>query len=68
MTITDYESNRTLHDVEIVLTRDETEELRDYLNRLLSTPEIERIYISEVKGFCLETELAVRLRHIQTAA
>ncbi len=67
MTITDYENNRTLHDVEIVLSRDETEELRAYLTRLLETPEIEKIYISEVKGFCLETELAVRLRQVQAA-
>lgn len=61
MQITDYESGRNLRDVNIVLTRDEAEELNAYLSRLLANDQINRVHVSEVNGMHLEREITVSL-------
>ncbi len=68
MQITDYESGRNLRDVNIVLSRDEAEELQAYLSRMLKNEAIHRIHVSEVQGTHLERELTVSLNPDQIAS
>lgn len=68
MQITDYESGKNLRDVNIVLSRDEAEELQAYLGRMLKNDEIHRVHMSEVRGTHLERELTVSLNADQMAS
>jgi hypothetical protein len=61
MRIQDYETNKNLSDVSIHLTRDEASELAAYLQRMLSSPAINRVHLSEIVGSRLEKELTVAL-------
>jgi hypothetical protein len=59
MRITDYEKNRNLRDISITLTREEAEDLAAYLNQLLKEPEVNRAWLSEIKGVKLEKEITI---------
>jgi len=61
MRITDYETNRNLNDVGVVLTRKEVEELAAYLQRLCNRPSVQKVYLSEIVGSRLEREISVTL-------
>ncbi|MBS1709614.1 MAG: hypothetical protein JSS65_12950 [Armatimonadetes bacterium] len=62
MEIRDYESGKHLTDVDIVLSREEAEELNAYLQRLLVNPELRSVHLSEVNGVWLERELTFSLQ------
>ena len=68
MQITDYESGRNLRDVNIVLSRNEAEELQAYLSRMLTDDAIHHIHVSEVQGMHLERELTVSINSSQIAS
>jgi len=68
MQITDYESGKNLRDVNIVLSRDEAEELQAYLSRMLNNKDIHHIHVSEVRGMHLERELTVSINPNQIAS
>ena len=57
MIITDYERSVSLRDVAISLTRDEAEELSLYLKALLTRPEANAVYLSEVRGGAIQKDL-----------
>ena len=62
MRITDFESGRSLNDVCLTLTRDEAEELCQYLSRLTSNrPDLRHVHLTEIRGSTVERELAVAL-------
>jgi len=62
MRITDFESGRSLNDVCLTLTREEAEELCQYLNRLTSNrPDLRHVHLTEIQGSTVERELAVAL-------
>jgi len=61
MRIMDYETNRTLNDVGVLLTVAEAEELASYLQRLSSRPSVQRIYLSECVGTQIEREITVSI-------
>jgi len=61
MRIMDYETNRSLNDVAVYLTRDEADELCAYLLRLRARPDVQRVHLSEVVGDRLEREITVAL-------
>lgn len=63
MVIRDYESGRTLNDIDIVLDREEVEELAIYLRRLLSDPGLNSVQMSQVEGLHLCAEVSVTLSH-----
>lgn len=62
MLIQDFESGRDIKDVNIVLSREEAEEMVVYLSRLLTRPDIKRVYISEVHGCHFEREITLSLQ------
>jgi len=61
MDIRDYESGRSLNDVDIVLTRDEAEELSAYLGRLLTNPSLKTVQLTRLDGLTIASELSVTL-------
>ncbi len=61
MKMTDFETRRDLKDVEIELTREEAEEMLDYLRCLLSSRGVPRIYLTQLHGQAVERELSVVL-------
>lgn len=62
MRITDFESGRSLNDVCLTLTREEAEELSQYLNRLVSDRrDLRHVHLTEIQGATVERELAVAL-------
>jgi hypothetical protein len=61
MKIRDYESGRTLTDIDIILSRDEAEELSEYLHRLLSNPTLKCVQLSNVEGIHVSAEVSVTL-------
>lgn len=61
MDIRDYESGRSLNDVDIVLTRDEAEELSAYLGRLLTNPGLKSVQLTRLEGMTIASELSVTL-------
>lgn len=61
MTIIDFETNKKLNDVALYLSKDEAGALRDFLNRLIDKPDIQKIYLSEIVTNHLERELTVAL-------
>lgn len=58
MQITDYESGKQLRDVDIILTRDEAEDLLVYLGQLLRT-NVNCAYVSEINKWTLTREITV---------
>ena len=62
MEIRDYESGRTLRDVDILLSREEAEELNVYLRRLLAKPDMRSVQLSTVEGLLLDSELSITLQ------
>lgn len=63
MKIRDYESGRTLTDIDIVLSRDEAEELSAYLHRLLENPSLNFVQLSNVEGMYVSAEVSVTLEN-----
>lgn len=63
MRITDFESGKSLNDVCLTLTREEAEELCQYLSRLTTTgrTDLRHIHLTELKGASVHRELAVAL-------
>ena len=61
MKIIDFETNKRLNDVALYLSPDEAVTLRDFLNRLISKPDIQKVYLSEIVRNHLERELTVAL-------
>ncbi|MBA4292037.1 hypothetical protein C0431_03610 [bacterium] len=61
MKIRDFESGRALNDVDIILTREEVEELAISLNRLLQNPELKSVRVSRIEGMTLAAEVSVTL-------
>lgn len=61
MDIRDYESGRSLNDVDIVLSRDEAEELSAYLGRLLTNPGLKTVQLTRLEGMTIASELSVTL-------
>jgi hypothetical protein len=59
MRITDYEKGHTLRDISISLTLEEAQDLALFLNRLLKSPGVNRMYLSEVVGAHLEKEITI---------
>lgn len=59
MEIKDYEHDRCLSDVEIVLSKDELEELCLYLSCLLKRPEIKTVHLSQIMGMSLSKEVSI---------
>ena len=62
MQITDYESGRQLRDVDIVLTRDEAEDLLVYLGQLLRKPSVNCAFVSEIDKWTLKKEITVSVK------
>ncbi len=62
MEIRDYESGKSLTDVDIVLSREEAEELNAYLRRLLVNPDLRKVHLSQINGLGLERELTFSLK------
>lgn len=65
MLIQDFETGKDIKDVNIVFSREEAEEMVVFLSRLLTRPDIKRVYISEVVGYHLEREITVSLQEHQ---
>ena len=59
MRITDYETNRSLNDIGVILTLDEADELCAYLQVLRKRPGVHRVHLSELLGSHLEREITV---------
>ncbi len=62
MEIRDYESGKTLRDVDILLSVEEAEELKIYLGRLLAAPAIKTVQLTHVDGAILDSELSITLQ------
>ena len=67
MQITDFESGRQLRDVDIILTRDEAEDLLEYLCHLLRTPSVNRAYVTEIDKWTLLKEITVSVQKGQAS-
>lgn len=70
MRIMDYETNRNLNDVGVFITRDEIQELMEYLQRLDARPEVQRVHLSQFSSRSLEREITFMLtdpQHINAA-
>ena len=61
MKITDYESGRSLKDVGLQLNVEQATELRDYLNRLISEPQVSNAYLTVFSDRGIEKELSIRI-------
>lgn len=61
MKIIDFETNKRLNDVALYLSPEEAATLRDFLNRLIERPAIQKVYLSEIVRNHLERELTVAL-------
>ena len=62
MQITDFESGKQLRDVDIVLTRDEAEDLVAYVAHLLHEPGVSHAYLSEVEKCTLKREITLSVQ------
>jgi hypothetical protein len=60
--ITDFESGKQLRDVDIVLTREEAEDLVAYLGRLLHKPTVPCAYLSEIEKWSLKREITLSVK------
>lgn len=67
MQITDFESGRQLRDVDIVLTRDEAEDLLEYLSQLLRKPSVNCAYVTEIDKWTLLKEITVSVKKEQAS-
>lgn len=63
MQITDFESGRQLRDVDIVLTREEAEDLLAYIGHLLHRPGVSCAYLSEIEKWSLKREITVSVKN-----
>ena len=61
MEIRDYETGRSLSDVNIVLSTDEAAELHSYLQRLLANPDLKHVHLSEISGLDFSKEISISL-------
>jgi len=61
MRIMDYETNRSLNDIGVILTVDEADELCAYLQTMRQRPSVSHIHLSEIVGNRLEREITVSL-------
>ena len=62
MQITDFESGKQLRDVDIVLSREEAEDLVAYLSHLLHRPGVPFAYLSEVEKWMLKREITLSVK------
>ncbi len=62
MQITDFESGKQLRDVDIVLTREEAEDMLAYLTHLLHRPNVAFAHLSEVEKWTLKREITLSVR------
>ncbi|MDI9637394.1 hypothetical protein QPK87_10750 [Kamptonema cortianum] len=63
MEIRDYETGKRLHDVDLVLSVEEAEELHAYLSRLIARPDMRSVQISQVDGWWLDSEFSISLQN-----
>jgi len=61
MRIMEYETNRSLTDIGVILTIDEAEELCAYLQQMKARPSVYRVHLSEIVGNQLRREITVTL-------
>lgn len=61
MQIRDYESGRDLSDIDVILSREEVEELSAYLHRLLADPGLRSVQLSRINGLGFAAEFSVTL-------
>ena len=62
MQITDFESGKQLRDVDIVLTREEAEDMLAYLTHLLHRPNVPFAHLSEVEKWSLKREITLSVK------
>ncbi|HXH61155.1 MAG TPA: hypothetical protein VNI20_07330 [Fimbriimonadaceae bacterium] len=62
MQITDFESGKQLRDVDIVLSREEAEDLLAYIAHLLSRPGVPCAHLSEIDKWTLKREITVSVK------
>lgn len=62
MQITDFESGKQLRDVDIVLTREEAEDMLAYLSHLLSHKTVAFAHLSEVDKWTLKREITLSVK------
>ena len=60
--ITDFESGTQLRDVDIVLTREEAEDMLAYLSHLLQRPGVAFAHLSEVDRWTLKREITLSVK------
>jgi hypothetical protein len=60
--ITDFESGRQLRDVDIVLTREEAEDMLAYLAHLLQRPGVSCAHLSEIDKWTLKREITLSVK------
>jgi hypothetical protein len=60
--ITDFESGKQLRDVDIVLSREEAEDLLAYVAFLLHQPGVPCAHLSEVEKWSLKREITVSVK------
>jgi len=63
MKIRDYETGRTLRDIDIELTRGEAQELASYLNRMLVRDDLKTVHITDIHDGVIARELSVSLEN-----
>jgi len=62
MQITDFESGKQLTDVDIVLSRDEAEDMLAYITHLLHRPNVAFAHLSEVDKLTLKREITLSVK------
>lgn len=62
MQITDFESGKQLRDVDIVLTREEAEDMLAYLTHLLHRPGVHCAHLSEIEKWTLKREITLSVK------
>ena len=62
MQITDFESGKQLRDVDIVLTREEAEDMLAYLAHLLAHKGVPFAHLSEVDKWTLKREITLSVK------
>ena len=68
MRIMDFETKKSLNDVELTLTSEEAGALCDYLRALQARPELKLVHLSEIIGTQLAREITVVLDNKQEVA
>lgn len=62
MKIHDYETGRTLRDIDIELTRGEAEELASYLTRMLEREDLKTVHMTDIDQGVIARELSVSIQ------